>query len=109
MSDRLFKMKNTIDDSPRVVARDFIKKYRSKPVAKTQDVKVGVKSNGEVGVVKAKAPKSGSSKRDQAWKLFAEGYGANEVAAHMEITYANSHYYLRAMRKAGGDIGKEVK
>lgn len=101
--DRLFKMKNTIDDTPAVVARDFIKKYRSaKVVAKTKDVPVERKTTP--------APKKkAGSKRDQAWGMFIEGYGANEVAAFMEISYANSHYYLRALRKAGGDIGQEIK
>lgn len=99
---RLFEMKNTIDDTPRVVARHFLKTMR--PQAKLAKVEKTVQR-----ITKPTKKVKAASKRDEAWSLFVQGFGANEVAVWMEITYANSHYYLRALRKAGGDIGQEVK
>ena len=102
--ERLFAFKNTIDDTPKVVARDFINKFRptktapkprlveSKPLPTRDTLVPG-------GVVKL---------RDLAREMFADGFSAGEVAAQLEITYANAHYHLRAFRKAGGDIGKKI-
>jgi hypothetical protein len=105
--DRLFKFKNTIDDTPRVVARDFVKKYRSaKPVARKATPKV---TNAELQKNPVLQKPGKVSKKDQARKLFVAGNSAAEVSKIMEITYANAHYYLRAFRKAGGDIGQEIK
>lgn len=110
--ERLMDCKNTIDDSVKVVARDFIKKYRpellkakKKPLMSNDDfAKVGdaivAQAAEKVKPVHTNAiiaRKNG--KRKAAFDMFMAGAGASDVSKTLCITYANAHYYLRAFRK----------
>lgn len=113
--ERLFEFKNTIDDSPKTVARHFMKKYRpelikakKKPLMSDDDfAKVGdaimaqaAKKVKPVHTNAIKARKSG--KRNTAFDMYHAGASASDVAKTLCITYANAHYYKRAFKKEFG-------
>ena len=106
--EREYKCVNTIDDGVKTVSAHFFAKMiqprLDKKVAKASKPRKRIKVTNAAVQVPGKV-----TKKEQARKYFVEGYAANEVAALMEITYANAHYYLRAFRKDGGDIGQEIK
>ena len=113
--DRLMECKNTIDDSVRVVARDFMKKYRphllkakKKPLMSDDDfAKVGDEIMKQARAKVAKpvhtnailARKATSGKRKAAFDMYHAGASAGDVAKTLCITYANAHYYKRAFKK----------
>ena len=109
--DREYRMMNTQDDGVKAVAKDFVAKYRAPkdaPLAsKLNDDAIAQVGATIVTAARSKAPRV-ASKKSQARALFVAGNTAAEVASIMEITYANAHYYLRAFRKAGGDIGVSI-
>jgi hypothetical protein len=111
--ERLFDCKNTIDDSVKVVSRDFMKKYRPellkarKPVvhsdAQLAEIGKQIVAQAEAKVKKAKAAKSkGGELRKAAFDMYMAGASAGDVAKTLCITYANAHYYKRAFKKEFG-------
>jgi hypothetical protein len=111
--ERLYTMKNTIDDTPRVVARHFVKTMR--PMSRTKSTENKLAEIGSQIVKQARAKTKTvksvkvGSKKSEARQLFVTGFTAAEVSEKMGITYANAHYYLRAFRKDGGNISQEIK
>jgi hypothetical protein len=109
--ERLFDCKNTIDDSVRVVSRDFMRKYRPellkarKPVQHTDDQldKIGqqIIKQAAAKVQKSKSNKGGEL-RKAAFDMYMAGAPAGDVAKTLCITYANAHYYKRAFKKEFG-------
>ena len=105
--DRLMDCKNTIDDSVRVVARDFMKKYRphllkakKKPLMSDDDfAKVG---DEIIKQARAKVSKATGGKRKAAFDMYHAGASAADVSKTLCITYANAHYYKRAFKKEFG-------
>ena len=110
--ERLFDFKNTLDDTPKQVARDFCKKMRpellkakKKPLMSDDDfAKVGdaiiaqaAKKAKPVHTNAIKARKN--SKRNTAFDMFHMGASAADVAKTLGMTYANAHYYKRAFKK----------
>ena len=113
--DRFAECRNTIDDSVKVVARDFMKKYRpellkakKKPLMSDDDfAKVGDEIIEQANAKVAKpihtnaiiARKATGGKRKAAFDMYHAGASAADVAKTLCITYANAHYYKRAFKK----------
>lgn len=114
--ERLFDFKNTIDDSPKTVARHFMKKYRphllkakKKPLMSDDDfAKVGDEIIKQAKAKTAKPVHTNTilarknSKRNAAFDMYHVGASASDVAKTLCITYANAHYYKRAFKKEFG-------
>ena len=102
--DRFAECRNTIDDSVKVVARDFMKKYRpellkakKKPLMSDDDfAKVGSEIIKQANAIARKAT---GGKRKAAFDMYHAGASAADVAKTLCITYANAHYYKRAFKK----------
>lgn len=100
--DRLMECKNTIDDSVRVVARDFMKKYRPHLLKAKKKPLMSDDDFAKVGDAIMKQAKAKSSLRSCAFDMYHAGASAGDVAKTLCITYANAHYYKRAFKKEFG-------
>jgi hypothetical protein len=97
--DRLMECKNTIDDSVRVVARDFMKKHRPHLLKAKKKPLMSDDDFAKVGTEIMKQAKAKSSLRTAAFDMYHRGASAADVAKTLCITYANAHYYKRAFKK----------
>lgn len=104
--ERLFDFKNTIDDSPKTVARHFMKKYRPALLAKKKHRMTAVKLTDDqlanIGDQIIKQARAKGSKRSMAFDMYHAGASAADVSKTLCITYANAHYYKRAFKKEFG-------
>jgi hypothetical protein len=91
--------KNTIDDSVRVVARDFMKKHRPHLLKAKKKPLMSDDDFAKVGTEIMKQAKAKSSLRSVAFDMYHAGASAADVAKTLCITYANAHYYKRAFKK----------
>ena len=79
---------STLTHSTREVAEHFLL-WRERQ----KNIKPQVKS------IKVRAKKSNGGLREAAFNMFANGSTPKQVSVELNITYANAHYYKRAMAK----------
>jgi len=79
---------STLTHTSREVAEHFLlwreRQKNIKPVTKS---------------IKVRAKKSNGGLREAAFNMFAQGSSPKQVSVELGITYANAHYYKRAMAK----------
>ena len=76
---------STLTHSTAYVAKHFLQWREKQKVKPTPKVRVANKTNGGL--------------KGAAYALYSNGYSAKQVSTELNITYANAHYYKRAMAK----------
>jgi hypothetical protein len=82
---------STLTHSTAYVAKHFLQWREKQKVKPTQRVIPGAKA--------AMAKKTNGGLKGAAFALYSNGYSAKQVSTELNITYANAHYYKRAMAK----------
>ena len=91
---------STLTHSTAYVAKHFLQWREKQKVKPTQRVIPGAKA----AMAKKTADKTGTyfanvGLKGAAFALYSNGYSAKQVSTELNITYANAHYYKRAMAK----------
>ena len=76
---------STLTHSTAYVAKHFLQWREKQKVKPAPKVRVANKTNGGL--------------KGAAFALYSDGYSAKQVSTELNITYANAHYYKRAMAK----------
>ena len=82
---------STLTHSTAYVAKHFLQWREKQKVKPTQRVIPGAKA--------AMKKKTNGGLKGAAFALYSTGYSAKQVSTELNITYANAHYYKRAMAK----------